>query len=418
MSHYRLVTFRLLIAVLGIGMLVLALPVGASPTGGTYIVTRLDDPVPDGCQPADCSLREAVTAANGATGGTITFQANGTVALTLGQLVVTTEITIAGNSAISNTIAGNGAARLFYADGTAPTPCALNLHNVTLTGGMTDGQGGGVLAESDCEVLLSSVVIHNNEATDGGGVAKIGTTEGITIRNSAIISNSATNGGGVAVLNGSAILNNVTLSGNNAESKGGGLYVLTTNGGGALLQSVTIANNSATIADGIAFEESTSPQEGFVRPFNTIVADTATSACATIGFDTLTFESIGFNIATDGSCNLTGLADFPNQNPQLGALRWDSGTYIHVPALTGPAIDSGASGVITTDQRGLPRPVDLPAFPNANDGADRGAYEHQSGTPTAITLMEFRATPSATGAVLLFLLITVIGIEWYGWKGR
>ncbi len=33
----------------------------AAPPNVTYVVTRTDDPVPDGCRPTDCSLREAVT---------------------------------------------------------------------------------------------------------------------------------------------------------------------------------------------------------------------------------------------------------------------------------------------------------------------------------------------------------------------
>jgi hypothetical protein len=42
-----------------------------------------------------------------------------------------------------------------------------------------------------------------------------------------------------------------------------------------------------------------------------------------------------------------------------------------------PAIDAGHSGGITTDQRGLPRPIDDPNTPNAEggDGSDIGAYE-------------------------------------------
>ena len=31
----------------------------------TFVVTRLDDPAPNGCQPGDCSLREAAIAADG-----------------------------------------------------------------------------------------------------------------------------------------------------------------------------------------------------------------------------------------------------------------------------------------------------------------------------------------------------------------
>ncbi|MEM6576564.1 MAG: hypothetical protein AAF736_19985, partial [Pseudomonadota bacterium] len=32
--------------------------------GATFSVTRTDDPLPDGCAVADCSLREAITDAN------------------------------------------------------------------------------------------------------------------------------------------------------------------------------------------------------------------------------------------------------------------------------------------------------------------------------------------------------------------
>jgi len=53
----------------GLGILMaLALLAAACPAAGRaaeLAVTRTDDPVPDSCQPADCSLREAVIAANG-----------------------------------------------------------------------------------------------------------------------------------------------------------------------------------------------------------------------------------------------------------------------------------------------------------------------------------------------------------------
>ena len=35
----------------------------------TFTVTRTDDPVPNGCLPTDCSLREAVIAVNAGSGG-------------------------------------------------------------------------------------------------------------------------------------------------------------------------------------------------------------------------------------------------------------------------------------------------------------------------------------------------------------
>lgn len=45
--------------------------------------------------------------------------------------------------------------------------------------------------------------------------------------------------------------------------------------------------------------------------------------------------------------------------------------------LSGPALDAGNSSGLTTDQRGLPRPIDDPNVANAEggDGSDIGAYE-------------------------------------------
>ena len=40
-----------------------------SLAGTTFTVTRFDDPGPGPCQPGDCSLREAVMAANAKIGG-------------------------------------------------------------------------------------------------------------------------------------------------------------------------------------------------------------------------------------------------------------------------------------------------------------------------------------------------------------
>ncbi|MET0229889.1 MAG: right-handed parallel beta-helix repeat-containing protein, partial [Rhodanobacteraceae bacterium] len=57
----------------------------------TFVVTRFDDPLPDGCQPADCSLREAADAAaqNDPFGGDDTIQlAAGTYTLIRGELPI------------------------------------------------------------------------------------------------------------------------------------------------------------------------------------------------------------------------------------------------------------------------------------------------------------------------------------------
>jgi hypothetical protein len=65
-------------------------------------------------------------------------------------------------------------------------------------------------------------------------------------------------------------------------------------------------------------------------------------------------------------------------DPKLGPLADLSGpTPTHALRFDSPALDAGHSGGLTTDQRGLPRPIDNPNTPNVDggDGSDIGAYE-------------------------------------------
>jgi len=65
-------------------------------------------------------------------------------------------------------------------------------------------------------------------------------------------------------------------------------------------------------------------------------------------------------------------------DPLLGPLQSNGGpTQTMAPASASPAIDQGAAFGLVTDQRGLPRPVDLSSATNAADGSDIGAVEVQ-----------------------------------------
>src|SRR6185295_11440420 len=69
-------------------------------------------------------------------------------------------------------------------------------------------------------------------------------------------------------------------------------------------------------------------------------------------------------------------------DPLLGPLQNNGGpTDTHALLPGSPALDAGISGGPNTDQRGFPRPFDIPALPNAADGSDIGAYEF-NGAPT------------------------------------
>ncbi len=56
---------------------------------------------------------------------------------------------------------------------------------------------------------------------------------------------------------------------------------------------------------------------------------------------------------------------------------WAGPTPTHALRFDSPALDAGHCGGLTTDQRGLPRPIDDPSTLNAEggDGSDIGAYE-------------------------------------------
>ncbi len=405
-------------------LLALVLPVlnarAAAPTGG-WVVTRLDDPLPDGCQTGDCSLREAMIAADIPTATLISFAVTGTIELTRGTLNLHGFTILQGNGADQTVIDANGMSGVIHIFPSQNNPfCFPNIRDVTMTGG-NRSEGGGVLVAAECHVAVRDSVIRNNQASGkGGGVAFPGSGDPaatLFLTNTAVISNTAADGGGLWLQGRGTMLTNVTLSGNHATNRGGGIFFEPLSNAIFTLRSVTLANNRAAIADAVAFEELSPPQNGNLRFLNTLLTSTSTSACATLGFDTLTFTSLGYNVADDLSCQLGHAADLSNTNPRLAPLQWDSGTYVHVPILTSPALDSGTAGNLTTDQRGLPRPVDLPGLPNANDGADRGAYEHQSVPPTVITLTEFLAQRDSGPPFAWLALITIsVGVAW--WRHR
>ena len=111
-------------------------------TGTTFTVTRFDDPVPDACNPGDCSLREAVIDASAAIGtptivlpaGTFVLSRVGPEAPGTRDLDVTGDLAITGAGADLTVIDANGAVtnvRVFEIYGLS----ALQLTGVTAGGG-------------------------------------------------------------------------------------------------------------------------------------------------------------------------------------------------------------------------------------------------------------------------------------------
>jgi hypothetical protein len=96
--------------------------------------------------------------------------------------------------------------------------------------------------------------------------------------------------------------------------------------------------------------------------------------------------SLGYNLDSDGTCELTQPTDLWFTDPVLGSLADNGGpTWTHALLPRSPAIDAGSCPGTLTDQRGFPRPVNVLGVPNVDDGCDIGAYEYEYGVhwPTA-----------------------------------
>jgi CSLREA domain-containing protein len=344
--------------VLALGvMLGLALP--ASADGANFVVTRLDDPVPGACVVGDCSLREAVIAANGSGAPDSITMGGGTHDLTqasassdspsVNDLDVIAPLTITGAGAATTTIDANGIDRVLDADVTAPG--VVQLIALKITG----GSQSGIENLGGTDLRLTDVAVVGNTGSIGGGIDS-NSGGSLTLDRTTVSNNTGSSGGGIWVAV-DATLTNSTIARNTATSEGGGFY---NEFGTSTLINTTVAGNTAPASQG-----------GGITNFdvtelkNTIVYNNTGGNCET--FDPPT--SLGHNLEDGSTCGLTGPGDRQNTNPMLGPLA-DNGGQTQTRALLpgSPAIDAGDNaGCPATDQRGVSRPQGV--------ACDIGAYE-------------------------------------------
>jgi hypothetical protein len=208
------------------------------------------------------SLREAIEAANNTAGAdTITLQAD-TYTLALGELSISSDITITGAAVDQTFIDGASISRLFNI-----TSGTVTISDLTIQNGSA-ADGGGMFIGASADVTLNNVVLSSNASSDaiknlgtltmtdvtvsnntagdvGGGISNLGVLQ----INGGTFSNNTTVDEGGAIFdsgtNFSAV--NVTISGNTAD-RGGGLYENSSNP--AILSNVTITDNTGTSRSG------------------------------------------------------------------------------------------------------------------------------------------------------------------------
>ena len=138
-------------------------------------VTSLEDTIAnDGA----VTLREAIIAANNNTSvdGSVAgsgadeiqfdptvFAGVQTITLELGELEVTEDLTLTGLGANNLTIDANQMSRVINVTGDVP----LTVAGLTLTGGMSANQGGGIFSGGD--VTLTNSSVSGNASERGGG---------------------------------------------------------------------------------------------------------------------------------------------------------------------------------------------------------------------------------------------------------
>lgn len=353
----------------------------------------------------------------------------------------------------SMTISGTGNGNVFLDGSNNGLPLDINsdvfmtLHGVTVRNGQVTNQSGGGIRNLGTLVLQNSVVISNSTNWDGGGIYNQGT---LTMTQSVLADNSSYLGGGLNNHNGDVFLQDTAVQNNISLASGGGLII---NGGTATLERVTVSGNQAANLSGAIHVQGNSTvaltnvtlsgnsagnssvmyiSTGDVTILNSsIVNNMATNDAVTNAIGnggTLSFKnsiiansasnvmncyssgvltSLGHNLADDNSCFFTQTGDQPNTNPQLGALNNNGGhTQAHALLVGSPAIDAGNnSSCPATDQRGLSRPFD-----GDNDNTticDIGAYEFSR----QISIADTSVLEGDGGAVTAVFTLTLTPIS-------
>lgn len=385
----------------------------AAPAATLTVDTLLDVDAQDG----ECSLREAIVAANTDAGyrdcpagdgdDRVEIAVAGTIVLAAALPLLTEGLTVAGAGSSESAIDGGGQFRLFALPGPANgTTDRLRLEGLRLTGGRWD-DGGAASVGSDRSLEVIDCILEGNVAEDfGGGLAALGAAS-VRIERSLVAGNLALarDGGGVAVTFASSLeildstiagnasqlasgggvlayfvdlvaIRRSTISGNFAGDHGGGVEQV---GGTGTIEYATLTGNGAD-ADGDEVGWGggidVAGVGGSLELLDTVVAgnfdaSAADGRCPDLNHRlTADLTSAGFNLVGDNSCveipfpagepnaggDLVGTPATPI-DPRLGELAEHGGpTPTHRPAADSPLVDQGSCPGEIADQRGFSDP--------------------------------------------------------------
>ena len=368
----------------------ISLVMASAARAAVFIPTRTTDSADGSCTLLDCSLREAILAANQSPGDDVILLHKGVYPLTIsgnedlgatGDLDVLGNLILLGDGAAGTIIEGGSIDRIFQ----IPGGVTFEIRDVTLRNGSAAGNGGAILNAGNLTILRG--ILSNNASAAGpagtgfgGAIYSNGSNASLTVTDSSIVNNSSQSGGGGLAAGATLNLANVTLSGNSAGAGfGGGLYLFGSIR--ATINNITVAENNAFRAGGLFVESN--PFLGLAPVIsNSIIAgNVAPDQPDCQGAIDSRYNLIG---TADATCNGPSAAnhDIVGTTPpivvKLGPLQSAGGPTPTRPLGPGsPAIDAGNPAVPgsggraceATDQRGAARPG------TGSSRCDMGAYE-------------------------------------------
>ena len=335
-------------------------------SGASYVVNTTEDHDDGACTVYDCTLREAINAANSdGVESTITFDA--TVFATAQTINTNGSLFLNSNITITGPTAGVIVDAQFKLDSRPfdlDAGITVSISNMTITGGNVSNIGGGIYNAGT--LTLTNCTVSNNICSEGFGAAGIYNGGTLRLNNCTIAGNHAdeavfSDGGGGIQNQGQLFMTNCTVSGNTADNYNGNGGGGIANYGFASIANCTITGNSSNFGSGggSIYNGAT------LKLGNTIVA--GNSGGDIVG----PFTDLGNNLI--------------DIDAKLGPLANNGGlTRTHALLTGSPAINAGSNALakdangntLTTDQRGNGYPrivggtVDIGAFESDEVGVN------------------------------------------------
>jgi CSLREA domain-containing protein len=397
----------------------------AVTTATLYHVTKLTDSFRGSCAVGDCSLREAVQAANLAAGavilpaGTYVLSLAGTneVNNATGDLNISNDMGIYGAGMNQTIIDANSIDRVLSVTPSGTDTVTLILGDLTLThGNATDGatQVGGAINNQPLAPgfigLERVALVANHALLNGGGLdtATAGTVRESRFTQNSLDANVGNGGGGAQIFNqedrpfeiesstfdnndgghaGGAIqqgggnlrITNSTISGNNTNQNGGGIHV---GGGHFEMSSTTVAfNNAGNPGNNSGGGLFLNGPYAYVL-YNNLIAGNTDGDCLIFTFTGGAINSNHNLVQDPRGCTFAGTGDITGTDPLLDPTLADNGgpTPTLAIAFKSPARNAG-------DPAGCNAPGGLPLVYDqrgadysrvVGPACDMGAWEHQT----------------------------------------